>query len=390
MRRPSKGAVFLALVISCVPSLLSSPALGHGENPSTCENRYDAEITSMSIDNGTRTFNPMSDSILEFSAQIDKGYDVTFTLHTANMSSQNNTSAGSVWYRTVAFGFGSGVCANDAGPDRNISLSVHVGVMPNIPDGYTQNGVEWGSWPGPSQVRYNVVWHNATEPEPPVVEPPQEQPQDNTTNEEPTQPAPNDDDEHENDDEDDTEFEDDAEGTVHSPFIFRDGTTSVSSAEPEEESVNPSLSLPPPQVADTLHINGTLVSFHYLNDVKPYILAGNWSMAINDTTVFDFKANFTMVRLDGLDQREFSLTNITAIHGSDVALANNTMSMKSQLDFVNRTAAKANATIVLYKLNTIAIHMEGMSTPIYGVVDKIVRIEGGQTTVLMTRQFDMI
>jgi hypothetical protein len=340
----------------------------------------------MSINNGTHTFNPISDPNLEFSTQIDKGYDVTFTLHIANLSSQNNTSAGSAWYRTIAFGFGSGVCVDGAGPDKDISLVVHVSVMSNVPDGYAQNGVEWGSWPGTSQIRYNVVWHNATEP--PVVEPPQDQPpQENPTNEEPTQPAANDDDDH-NDDEGDTELEDDAEGTVHSPFIFRDGTTSVSSAEPEEESVNPSL--PSPQVSDTLRINGTLVSFHYLNDVKPYILVGNWSMAINDTAIFDFKANFTMVRLDGLDQREFSLTNLTAINESDIALANSTMSMKSQLDFVNGTAARANATIVLYKLNTIAIQLEGMSTPIYGVVDKLVRTEGGQTTVMMTRQFDMI
>jgi hypothetical protein len=342
----------------------------------------------MSIDNGTRKFDPMSDHNLEFNAQIEKGYDVTFTLHTANMSSQNNTSAGSAWYRTIAFGFGSGVCVNDAGPDRDILVVVHVGVMPNVPDGYAQNVVEWGSWPGISQVRYNVVWHNATESQPPVVESPQEQPQDNSTNQEPTRPATNDDDEHESEDEDGIEFEDDAEGTVHSPFIFRDRTTYVSSAEPEEESVNSSL--PSPQVADALHINGTLVSFHYLNDVKPYILAGNWSMAISDTAVFDFKANFTMVRLDGLDQREFSLTNITAINGSDIALANNTMSMKSQLDFVNGTAARANATIVLYKLNTIAIQLEGISTPIYGVVDKLVHTEGGHTTMMMTRQFDMI
>ena len=117
---PAKVAVFLVLSISFVSPLLSSTAFAHGDAPSTCENRYDAGIASMAIDNGTQTFNPMSDSDLKFGAQIGAGYDVTFILHTANASSQNNTLAGSTWYRNTAFGFGSGVCVDDAGPDKDI------------------------------------------------------------------------------------------------------------------------------------------------------------------------------------------------------------------------------------------------------------------------------
>ena len=389
MRGPAKVAVLLVLAISCVPTILLSTAFAHGAAPSTCENRYDAGITSMVIDNGTQTFDPISDSDLEFAAQIGAGYDVMFILHTANASSQNNTLTGNTWYRSTAFGFGSGVCVDDAGPDKDIRLAVHVEVMPGVPDGYMQNGIEWGSWPDGSQVRYNVVWHNASDSESPEEgQPPEEeQPHNQTSSEQPVPPTTNDDEPErgdESEEEGDGESEDgDSTGALLSPFVFKDESTAISATVVDDE-VEELL----PQATDALYINGTLASYHYVAG-HLHILSGNWSMAMNDTTVFDFDANFTMVRSDGLDRRAHSLANLTAVSDSDLFLGDATMALTSELDFVNGTTTRVNATITVVKLNVIHVELGSLDTPVYGVVDKVVRTENGETLV-MARQFDMI
>lgn len=389
MRGPAKVAVFLVLAISCVPTLLSSTAFAHGDAPSTCENRYDAGIASMVIDNGTQTFDPVSDSDLEFAAQIGAGYDVMFILHTANASSQNNTLAGNTWYRSTAFGFGSGVCVDDAGPDKDIQLTVHVEVMPGVPDGYAQNGVEWGSWPDGSQVRYNVVWHNASESESSEEGQPteEEQPQqDNQTDsEQPLPPAENDDKPESGDkSEEDLEESEDgySTGALLSPFVFKDESTAVSAT------VKDDIEEPLPHAADALYINGTLASYHYLAS-QLHVLSGNWSMTMNDTAVFDFDANFTMVRSDGLERRAHSLANLTAVNDSDLLLGDATMALTSELDFANGTTTRVNATITVIKLDVIHVELSSLDTPVYGVVDKVVRTENGETMV-MARQLDMI
>lgn len=390
MRRPAIIAVFLALVLSCMP-LLSNNAFPHGDAPSTCENRYDADITSMTISNGAQTFDPIADPDLMVDAQIGEGYDVTFMLHTANVSSQNNTGAGTTWYRNMAFGFGQGVCVDNAGPDQDIGLTVHVDVMPGVPDGYTQNGVEWGAWPGTSQIRYNVVWHSAAEPEPPAKEPPAEQPpqQDTTEDDEPPAPPVPDEDEAEVSDDNELkeeEFEEnDSTGTMISPFVFKDKTTTASVTE-EDDEVEEQL----PQIADGLYLNGTIASYYLLNGTEFYILSGNWSMAVNETAVFDFGANFTTVRANGLDRQAFSIDNMTAVNASDVIFEGGTAALTSQLDYhADGTTTKVNATITMARLNVVKIELENLDAPMYGVVDKIMQVENGETRVV-ERQFDMI
>jgi hypothetical protein len=334
----------------------------------------------MLIDNGTQTFDPMTEE-LELRAQIGAGYDVTFTLHTANMSSQNNTLAGSTWYRSTAFGFGNGVCVDGAGPVKDITVTVHVEVMPGIPDGYTQNGVEWGAWPDGSQVRYDVVWHNATDPELPAEEQPDDQPQSDNQTEIERPPAENDDaPEDESDDNDVKDSGDDAPtGPVYSPFVFKGEPASVSITEDEISEM-----LPP--AADSLYINGTLASYHYIAG-QLHILSGNWSLSMNDTAVYAFDANFTMVRSDGLDRKTHSLANLTAVEPE--LFDDGSIALTGELGFANDTATRANATITLARLEVIQVQLESLDTPIYGVVDKIMHTENGETRV-MTRHFDMI
>jgi hypothetical protein len=376
MRGIAKVAVFLALFLSCLPPLLSNNAFSHGDAPSTCENRYDADITSMTIDNGTQTFDPTNPR-LEFDAQMDTGYDVAFTLHTANASSQNNTLAGTTWYRITAFGFGSGVCVDNAGPDQDVPISLHVDAPSGVPDGYEQSAVEWGSWPEIVQITYKVVWHDATDPEPAEEQPP---PQDDTglaSNDDESE-----DDQRDDEPEDDPVSDDIPVGTVISPFIFDNNNDTT--AAPETDGSEQLL-----ENVDVLDINGTLASFHFTKDMRLYILSGNWSMAMNGTAVIDFGANFTMVRADGLDRQTYSLGNLTAVGDSDLILGNDTLALTSPLDYrANGTVTRVNATVTLEKLNVVKIETDNTG-PIYGVVDKVVRNVNGERQV-MASQFDMI
>jgi parallel beta-helix repeat protein len=146
----------------------SIQAFAYGDPPTACPNRYDATLLSITINNGTQTFNPIStttNSSITFDAQPGAGYNVTFTLHTADQSSQNNTSPGSTWYRHTAYGFGLGKCTdNNLGPNRDITLSVHIEPPGTVKENSTQK-VEWGSWPGIVQTVFRVHWHtlaNAT------------------------------------------------------------------------------------------------------------------------------------------------------------------------------------------------------------------------------------
>jgi hypothetical protein len=224
-----------------------------------------------------------------------------------------------------------------------------------------------------------AVYRNINEP-PPEPEPaPEEQPpQDDGTTE------PSSDDEESSDNDEESDPENVPTGTLISPFIFKNETTAAppagtKGAEQPQENV------------DVLDINGTLASFHFLNGMQLYILSGNWSMAMNDTAVIDFGANFTMVRADGHDRQTYSLGNLTAVNDSDLLLGSDTLALTSALDYhhANGTITRVNATITLEKLSVVKIELDSMGTPVYGVVDKVMRTENGETLV-MARQFDMI
>jgi hypothetical protein len=196
---------------------------------------------------------------------------------------------------------------------------------------------------------------------------------------EPEQPTQ--DDEDSPDDEEESDPENVPAGTLISPFLFNNNTTTAPETAGSEQLL---------EDVDVLHINGTLASFHFAKDMRLYILSGNWSMAMNGTAVIDFGANFTTVRANGLDRQTYSLDNLTAVNDSDLILGNDTLALSSLFDYhANGTITKVNATVTLEKLNVIKIETTSLDTPIYGMVDKVVRNINGETQV-MARQFDMI
>jgi hypothetical protein len=366
------------LCVLSMPAFLSNNVFAHGDAPSTCENRYDATITSMTVNNGTRTFDPMANPGLQIDAKIDAGYDLTFMLHTANQSSQNNTLPGSTWYRHSAFGFGDGVCVDSAGPDHDMPVTVHVEAIPGIPDNYTQSRVELGSWPEVVQVTYEVVWHssNSSHPEQPPTEeqsPPQQQesPAEPPDDGQPPANTPR--------DADEVPLNNNA-GTLISPFIFNNNNGVQAVA---QTTVVQAI------VPDTLVINGTIASFSMVQ-ASLYILSGNWSMTANDTAISDFEANFTMVRSDGLDRQTYSLGNLTAVDARNVRIENGAMTMPSTVDVSKNgmiIATRVNVTIAVEKLNVIKISMDGsqagiLGKPIYGIVDALVRTSNGERQVI--------
>lgn len=144
-----------ALIFLTTLGLTINPAFAMGQAPSTCQNRYDSAIMSMIIDNGTYTFDAVSNPDTTFTTDVNNGYKVTLTLHTAVLSSNGNQDRGTTWYRNTVHGFGNGVCVDDVGPaeDKILNLEFNGHGKGIVSDQH----VEWGTLGGPT-VTYNVDW----------------------------------------------------------------------------------------------------------------------------------------------------------------------------------------------------------------------------------------
>jgi hypothetical protein len=152
----SLAVIVLILVLSVY---LTNTSFAMGNNPQMCNNRYNARITSIKVDNGVRTFNITSNKEMTFDATLSKGYRVTFSLKPVEISSSGNTHRGTAWYRNTAYGFSLGSCIQDinAGEEKTVILR-HV-VMGQAANNIVQD-VIWGSWPDVVQISYKVHWHS--------------------------------------------------------------------------------------------------------------------------------------------------------------------------------------------------------------------------------------
>jgi hypothetical protein len=151
----------LVVITLCMAfMIISSISLSYAVPPSACNNRADAKILSLKIDNGTRT-NVLSkhDSVIE--AGMESGYSVRLLLQTD--SKNISSDEGSIWLTTTAYGFSSGMCIENvkfSGSGKGIThVSIEGIQMGQVTDGLVQD-VNWGSWPDTEQVEYKVIWHH--------------------------------------------------------------------------------------------------------------------------------------------------------------------------------------------------------------------------------------
>ncbi len=142
----------------------NNSAFAQGDNPATCVNLYNSKITSMTIHNinnhGIQIIPVnISNSNTKFDSAVGLGYNVTFTVHTAGMSNQNNTNPGSVWYDTSANAYQQSQCVNGASPSADMTINLNNLSPGTLSDGTAQSPT-WGMWGGGAAgVSYTVTWH---------------------------------------------------------------------------------------------------------------------------------------------------------------------------------------------------------------------------------------
>ena len=161
-----------------------------GPPPYACRNLYDSVFTSIWIQSGGVTYNPVLTPGVVIPVQIGVGYKYNYTLHTApasvgvntwfginNQSAYGpNTQPGSTWFWNSAdqgFGYSQGYCAA-AGPNQDI-------VSPTFTDNYylPEGDTRLTSWGTAvsgipnyaGQTSYFLIWKNG-----PVLAPPSDAP----------------------------------------------------------------------------------------------------------------------------------------------------------------------------------------------------------------------
>lgn len=153
--------VFFASILFVGLGLSMNQVFAMGDAPSTCLNRYDGPIVSFAINNGSNTFNPIANPGVVFNVNTGSSYDVTFVIHTSNMSSQNNTSLGTTWYHDDVFAFADGHCMPDSKtttilPNQDVTLNE---TLTNPHPGYYSQSVFFATFSTLSNpVTYNVQW----------------------------------------------------------------------------------------------------------------------------------------------------------------------------------------------------------------------------------------
>jgi hypothetical protein len=144
--------VIVVFTLFASVGIMSQMAFAMGQAPSTCFNRYDGSITSAKIIAGGLVYDPIANSDVTFDLPNDMPYTVTFTIHTLNESSQNNTDIGTTWFSSDSVGYGNGYCSNNndiVAGNLNIDQTENVGSNQNVTITFIATD------PHPNSVTYN-------------------------------------------------------------------------------------------------------------------------------------------------------------------------------------------------------------------------------------------
>lgn len=182
--------VTFALVFSLLSVIIDNSAYAMGPPPYACKNLYDSVFTSIWIQSGGITYNPVLTPGVVIPVQIGVGYNYNYTLHTSpvsvgvntwfginNQSAYGpNTQPGTTWFWNSGdqgFGYMQGYCA-DAGPNQDITSPTFTDKY-NLPEGDTRL-TSWGTAVSgipnyAGQTSYFLIWKYG-----PVVAPPSDAP----------------------------------------------------------------------------------------------------------------------------------------------------------------------------------------------------------------------
>ncbi|TBR11056.1 MAG: fibronectin type III domain-containing protein [Candidatus Nitrosotenuis sp.] len=157
---PDKHSIMLIFASMLLASIgiSTSSVFAMGQAPGTCDNRYDGQITSMTVTNGNQSYDPITNHDIVLQTDNDKSYSITFTIHTPSQSSQGNSLGGSTWYDTSAPGYWMGFCVNGVGPNQDVTVTQRLEHSGSIAPETTQT-VSWHTFMS-GDITYKVKWVN--------------------------------------------------------------------------------------------------------------------------------------------------------------------------------------------------------------------------------------
>lgn len=149
--------IFASVLLASL-GISTSKVFAMGQAPGTCDNRYDGQITDMTVTNGDQSYDPITNQNIVFQVDNDKSYSITFTIHTPSQSSQGNSLEGSTWYDTSAPGYWMGLCVNGVGPNQDVTVTQNLEHSGSIAPETTQT-VSWHTLMS-GDITYKVKWVN--------------------------------------------------------------------------------------------------------------------------------------------------------------------------------------------------------------------------------------
>src|SRR5437867_6341612 len=98
---------------------------GMGDPPSTCQNRYDSSILSMTVSWPGGSLDPLATPNANVTIPSDEHISVTFKMQAAPVSTQGNTLSGAIWFDENLYGFFNGHCVAITGSSQTITIALN-------------------------------------------------------------------------------------------------------------------------------------------------------------------------------------------------------------------------------------------------------------------------
>ena len=142
----------------------------------------------------------------------------------------------------------------------------------------------------------------------------------------------------------------------------------------------------------TTEQESSIKQFALTEKIEPQILSGNWTFRVDQGLIKDFKAKFTMFRINGTERHAYELYNFRPdlksfihIQSSQENIINGTIDIKLNSQNLWKDI---NCTLVIGKDSIIKILLNSRSTenqfnnqPIYGIIQSIKELGGNQMTI---------